>query len=76
MGYRWPMMPDTGEAQVWGALGNVAAQIGNLGEQIEQIKVDNQLAAFATETARIDTELADALEREENSDRYEQLVAQ
>ena len=67
MGFRWPSMPGSGGAQVAQQIGNIGAQVGRLGEEIEAIKTENGLSQLTAETARIDTELGDALEREPDS---------
>ena len=75
MSYRWPTMPDTGAAGVAGAIGDIGAEIGKLGETLNKIQAENQLAKFTAETAKIDNDLAYQLEQETDSTKYEKMVA-
>jgi len=75
MSYRWPTMPDTGAAGVAGAVGDIGAEIGKLGETLNKIQAENQLAKFTAETAKIDNDLAYQLEQETDSTKYEKMVA-
>ena len=74
MSYRWPTMPNTGEADVWKGVSGVVSAGTDVYNVLEDIKAENQIAEFKRRTSQIDLELADQIEREPDSDKYKKFV--